>query len=588
MVGFKLSPDGRKMSFMKPWKDRLNVFVKDLSNDNVTQVTHSTERDVSNYLWANNNVIAFLQDKGGDENFSLYTVKADGTDERHVTPFDKVLVSITDQLIEDDGHIIISMNKRNPQIFDAYKLELETGKLEMIAENPGDITGWMTDHDGKIRAAVSTDGVTSGVYYRKSEDDEFEKIMETSFRDVFSPADFTYDNKKLYVISNLNRDTTALYIYNPETKQQEELLYERNDVDLGDIITSDKRKKLTGLTYATDKMHHHFFDKEREELQKDLEANFPEMEVFVTSADKDEKLFIVRTMSDKTRGSYYLYDKATKNLSLLADVSPWINPDDMAHIKPISYKSRDGLTIHGYLTLPRGKENETNLPVVVNPHGGPWTRDHWGFNPEVQFLASRGYAVLQMNFRSSTGYGKKFLEAGFKQWGRAMQDDISDGVKWLIDQKIADPKRVAIYGASYGGYATLAGITFTPELYACAVDYVGVSNIFTLFETLPPYWETLRKQSEEMIGSPEEDKELLTQVSPIFHIDKIRCPLFVAQGANDPRVKKEHSDQIVESLKAKNIDVEYMVKDNEGHGFRNEENRFDFYRAMESFLEKHL
>ena len=226
--------------------------------------------------------------------------------------------------------------------------------------------------------------------------------------------------------------------------------------------------------------------------------------------------------------------------------------------------------------------------MVVNPHGGPWARDYWGYNPEVQFLANRGYAVLQMNFRSSTGYGKEFWTKGFKQWGKKMQDDITDGVQWLISQGIADPKRIAIYGGSYGGYATLAGVTFTPDLYTCAVDYVGVSNLFTLFETLPPYWEQGRQMMYEMIGNPEKDKALLEEVSPIFHIDNIKVPLFVAQGANDPRVKKEHSDQIVNALKQKNIAVEYMVKDNEGHGFHNEENRFDFYRAMERFFAEHL
>ena len=259
----------------------------------------------------------------------------------------------------------------------------------------------------------------------------------------------------------------------------------------------------------------------------------------------------------------------------------------MASMQPIHYKSSDGLTIHGYLTVPVG-EKAKNLPVVVNPHGGPWARDYWGYNPEVQFLANRGYAVLQMNFRSSTGYGKEFWTKGFKQWGKKMQDDITDGVQWLISQGIADPKRIAIYGGSYGGYATLAGVTFTPDLYTCAVDYVGVSNLFTLFETLPPYWEQGRQMMYEMIGNPEKDKALLEEVSPIFHIDNIKVPLFVAQGANDPRVKKEHSDQIVNALKQKNIAVEYMVKDNEGHGFHNEENRFDFYRAMERFFAEHL
>ncbi len=585
---FQISADGKHIAFFQPWKNRMNIFVQDIDGSNLRQLTRATERNVAGYFWANNDVIAFWQDKGGDENFSLYTVNIDGSNEKHVTPFDDVRVEIIDELPEDDKHVIIAMNKRNKQIYDAYRLNLENSELEMIAENPGNISSWLTDHDGKLRVAYTADGLTTGILYRKTEKDDFEKIIETDFKDEFSPQAFTYDNKKLYVMSNLGRDTLALYIYNPETRVLEELLYERDDVDLSELIMSDKRKVLTGVSYYTAKAGNHFFDAERKAVQDDLEAKLPGMEVLIVSMDKSEEKCIIRTYSDKTRGSYYFYDVKTKDLSLITEVSPWINPEEMAEMKPITYTARDGLKISAYLTLPPGKENEKNLPVVINPHGGPWWRDSWGFNPEVQFLANRGYAVLQMNYRGSTGFGKKFCELGFKQWGRAMQDDITDGVKYLIEQGIADPKRVAIYGASYGGYATLAGIVYTPELYACAVDYVGLSNLFTLFETLPPYWEFRRKMMEEQIGNPETDKDLLRAASPIYHIDNIRCPLFVAQGANDPRVKKEHSDQIVEKLREKNISVEYMVKDNEGHVFHNEENRFDFYRAMEKFLAKHL
>ncbi|NLM71611.1 MAG: S9 family peptidase, partial [Synergistaceae bacterium] len=291
--------------------------------------------------------------------------------------------------------------------------------------------------------------------------------------------------------------------------------------------------------------------------------------------------------SDRTAGTYYFYDMANRELKKLEDVTPWLPEERMAPMKAISYRARDGLTIHGYLTLPPGSDGK-NLPVVIHPHGGPWVRDVWGFNPVVQFLASRGLAVLQMNFRGSTGYGRAFWEASFKEWGRAMQDDITDGVQWMIDSGTADPKRIGIFGGSYGGYVVLAGLAFTPDLYSCGVDYVGVSNIFTLLETIPPYWELGRKMLYEQIGDPETEQDLLRAASPVFHADKIKAPLLVAQGANDPRVKKAESDQIVEALRKRGIDVEYMVKENEGHGFQNEENRFDLYRAMESFFAKHL
>jgi len=299
---------------------------------------------------------------------------------------------------------------------------------------------------------------------------------------------------------------------------------------------------------------------------------------------------MVRTYSDRSLGDYYLYDDSTDELKHLANVSPWINEDDMASMKPISYKSRDGLTIHGYLTLPKGMENAKNLPVVVNVHGGPWARDRWGFNPEVQFLANRGYAVLQMNFRGSTSYGREFWEASFDQWGLSMQEDVQDGALWLVEQGIADPARLAIYGGSYGGYATLQGLVKDPDFYACGVDYVGVSNLFTFMNGIPPYWKPYLEMMYEMVGDPTdaEDSTRMASTSPALNADKITAPLFVAQGANDPRVVKSESDQMVDAMKSRGIEVQYMVKDDEGHGFRNEENKFDFYRAMESFLGEHI
>jgi dipeptidyl aminopeptidase/acylaminoacyl peptidase len=350
---------------------------------------------------------------------------------------------------------------------------------------------------------------------------------------------------------------------------------------------SRKRKVLTGVSYTVAKNEMIFFDTWREDIQEKLEEKLPGYEVGITSFSKDETKAVVVSYSDKSRGTYYYYDVEKNKLTELGKASPWLNENHMAEMTPIKYTSRDGLTIHGYLTLPENSDGK-NLPLVVNPHGGPWARDTWGYNPQIQFLANRGFAVLQMNFRGSTGYGREFWEISFKEWGKSMQDDITDGVKWLIDEGIADPNRIAIYGASYGGYATLAGLAFTPDLYACGVDYVGVSNIFTLLETLPPYWELGRQMMYEMIGNPETERDLLEAASPIFHVDSIRVPLFVAQGANDPRVKQSESDQIVEALKARGVEVPYMLKEDEGHGFYNEENQFDFYREMEKFLNKHI
>ena len=307
----------------------------------------------------------------------------------------------------------------------------------------------------------------------------------------------------------------------------------------------------------------------------------------LASIDKAELQYIVRVYSDRSLGSYYLYNSSTKALTQLAELSPWLDANALAPMRPVTYQSRDGLAINGYLTLPKGHTGGP-LPVVINPHGGPWARDVWGFNPEVQFLANRGYAVFQMNFRGSTGYGRKFWESSFKEWGRSMQNDISDGVKWLVQQGAANPKKLAIFGGSYGGYAVLAGLAFTPELYACGVDYVGVSNLFTFMNTIPPYWKPFLAMMHEMVGNPEKDATLLRAASPVFHVSQIRAPLFVAQGAKDPRVNIEESNQIVEALRKRDVKVEYLVKDNEGHGFHNEENRFEFYEKMEAFLNRCL
>jgi dipeptidyl aminopeptidase/acylaminoacyl peptidase len=586
-TAFQLSPNGEYFSYLAPWESRLNVFVQKTGADSAVRITSETERDIAGYLWKGNERLLFLKDTGGDENFHLYGVNADGSDLKGLTVFEKVRTTFIDDLKEDEDEVIIGLNKRDATVFDPYRLNVITGEMTMLAENPGNIMGWMTDHDGKLRLAITSDGVNNTILYRDTEEVDFRPVLTTSFRETVSPVLFTFDNEMVYALSNLERDKTALVKFDVANGKEAEVLFETQEADIEGVDYSRKDKKLLSVTWTTDKNKMYFFDAEAEAMQKELEEKLPGYEVSVGSHNKAEDKFMVRKYSDRTRGAYYFYDKNTNELTKLAELSPWLNENHLCEMQPISYTSRDGLTIQGYLTLPLGYEAK-NLPVVVNPHGGPWARDYWGFNPEVQFLANNGYAVLQMNFRGSTGFGKEFWESSFKQWGRTMQDDITDGVKWLIDQGIADPDRIAIYGGSYGGYATLAGLTLTPELYAAGVDYVGVSNLFTFMNTIPPYWKPMLDMLYEMVGNPETDSLLLAEVSPVFHVDKIKAPLFVAQGANDPRVNKDESDQIVDALEARGIDVEYMVKDNEGHGFRNEENRFDFYRAMITFLDKHL
>ena len=588
---FQLSPNGEYISYMKPWEDgnrRMNVYVKPINSDKEIRLTKASKRSLYGYFWLNDNRIAYIQDKGGDENIHIYAVNIDGTNDIDLTPFDNIQARITDDLEEDEDFMLVEINKRNPQVHDVYRLNVNTGNLELIAENPGNISGWMTDNDGKLRIAMTSDGVNSSLLYRENEKDDFKEILTTNFKESVSPLFFTFDNKELYVSSNRHRDKSSIYKFDLKEGVETDLIFEHPDVDVYGLMKSKKRKIITGVSFYTDKQNYKFYDAWRRDLQLTLEDKIPGVEVRVSSLSKDETKAIIVAFSDRSRGTYYYYDIEKDKLTELANLSPWLNPKEMAEMKSVKYESRDGLIIHGYLTLPINYKEGNLLPVVVNPHGGPWVRDYWGFNSEIQYLANKGYAVFQMNYRGSTGYGRDFWEKSFKQWGKTMQDDITDGVNWLIDEGIADPDRIAIYGASYGGYATLAGLTFTPDLYACGVDYVGVSSLFTFMESMPPYWELYRAMMYEMVGHPEKDKELLASASPLLHVDKIKAPLFIAQGANDPRVKKSESDQIVEALQKKGIDVPYMVKDNEGHGFYNEENQFDFYKSMGDFLHKHL
>jgi dipeptidyl aminopeptidase/acylaminoacyl peptidase len=586
-TAFTVSQDGKYIAHIEPYERRMNIFVQPISGGEAKRITSVTDRDLSGYFWKGNDRLLFTKDFGGDENFHLFAVDRDGKEMKDLTPFDSVRVQITDDLPDHPTDVLIEMNKRVREVFDVYRLNTETGELKMVAENPGNISGWVTDHDGNIRIATTTDGVNTSVLYRDTEKDTFRTIMTTTFKEQFGPLFFTFDNKNIYASSNLGRDKAAIVEYDIANNKKIKVVYERPDVDVSSMDYSRLRKVLTEISYTTWKLEHKFLDKETEKIYTSLRKKLPGYDVSIISNDKNEKVFTVSTSSDRSRGSLYLYEKKSDKLTKLADRSPWLKEKDLAEMKSIEYKSRDGLIIHGYLTLPKGAVAK-NLPVIINVHGGPWARDVWRFNSEVQFLANRGYAVLQMNYRGSTGYGRKFWESSFKQWGKKMQDDVSDGVKWLIDKGIADPKRVAIYGGSYGGYATLAGLTFTPELYACGVDYVGVSNLFTFMKTIPPYWKPYLEMFQEMVGDMKKDSVLLASASPVYHVDNIRAPLLVAQGAKDPRVNINESNQIVDALKKRGIDVPYLVKDNEGHGFRNEENRFDFYEAMEKFLEKHL
>ncbi len=604
---YRVSGDGQMLSYMQPARGdgagvdgdsgsdspRMNIFVQPLQGSRLAgtprQLTRESARDIAHYFWKGGDTLLYSKDFGGDENFHVVAVDAASGAVRDLTPYDGVRADIVDPLLEAPEHILVQHNRRDAQAFDVYRVHVKTGDEELVAENPGNVVAWQSDHAGCVRLGVASDGVNNTLLYRAGEGQPFKPLLSTDFRTQVAPQFFDAQDQAFYAISNRGRDKAALVLIDPAKPQDETLVWAHPQVDLDGAAWSRVRRTLALVEYHVDKPGRHCFDDSTQRLFERLQARLPDSHLMLQSETLAEDKLVVAAFDDRTAGARYLYDVESDALTLLGEVSPWLPRQHMAAMQPVRYTARDGLEIHGYLTLPPGRAPR-QLPCIVNPHGGPWYRDRWGFNPEVQFLANRGYAVLQMNFRGSTGYGRAFWEASFKQWGLAMQDDVSDGVRWLVEQGIADPQRIAIYGASYGGYATLAGITKTPELYAAAVNFVGVSNLFTFMNTIPPYWEPMRQQMYQMVGNPDDpaDRERMTATSPALNAQRIQTPLLVAQGARDPRVNQAESEQIVQALRQRGVDVQYIVKDNEGHGFANEENRFEFYEAMEHFLARHL
>lgn len=586
-ISFRISPNGEYLSYLAPHNERINIYVQKLGETEATRITNITLEDLRGYIWANDNRLLYLKEQIGTDNLRLFAIDKDGNNEKDITPFDSTSIQIIDELEGRPNEVILGMNHRNKRIFDAYRLNINTGKLDVLAENPGNYTGWMTDHEGKLRIASSTNGVSTTLLYRATEGESFKEVLTTDFKESVTPIFFDFDNKNVYAVSNIGRDKQAIVEFDIATGKEVKVIYEHPDVDVSSIAYSRKRKVLTTVVFTEAQRKRAFLDDQAKQLYDRLEKELGDYEILITGASQNEDKFLVRTFSDRSLGTYYFYDTASDQLTKIADVSPWIDEAKMCAMKPIEFEAHDGLRLHGYLTLPNGV-TPRNLPIVVMVHGGPWARDNWGYDPQVQFLANRGYGVLQINYRGSTGYGRAFWKKSFKQWGQDMQTDINDGVNWLIKGEVADPKRIAIYGSSYGGYAALMGAVKDPDLYACAIDFVGISNLFNFLNTIPPYWQPYREMYHEMVGNPKADSTMMASVSPALQVEKIKTPLFIAQGASDPRVNKAETDKMVEALKKQGVEVEYMVKENEGHGFRNEANRFDFYRAMAAFLEKHL
>ncbi len=601
IIGGQLSPDGKFIAFIKPLDGTRNVWVKrtDEPFEAARPITADTKRPIPGYFWSQDGkFILFVQDQGGNENFNVYAV------DPAASPASGQRVPAARNLTEAKGArayiyavpktnpdtIYVGLNDRDPAWHDLYKVKISTGERTLLRKNTERLTGWIFDLKDHLRLATRS-AENGDTEVLRVDADGFKKVYSCTVAETCGPGQFHKDGRRVYMETNKGDvNLVRLVLFDPGTGREDLVEADPlNRVDFGYPLFSDVTDELIATVYVDDEMRIYFKDKAFEADYELLQKKLPGKELHVTSRTKDERLFLVAAVSDTEPGESYLFDRASKKLTLQYRVREALPRQHLAAMKTIRYKSSDGLEIPAYLTLPRGVPAK-NLPLIVLPHGGPWARDTWGYSGLPQFFANRGYAVLQPNFRASTGYGKSFLNAGNHEWGQKMQDDLTWGVKHLVSEGIADPRRVGILGGSYGGYATLAGLAFTPDLYTAGVSIVGPSNLITLLESIPPYWEQIRKIFTERMGDPAtpEGRAQLERQSPLNSASKMKAPLLVIQGANDPRVKRTESDQIVVALRERGFPVEYIVASDEGHGFARPVNNMASFAAAEKFLAKHL
>ncbi len=585
----RLSPDGRRLAYLAPDDGVLNVWVGTPGGGDFRPVTDDRDRGVRLYAWAHDNHhLLYLQDKGGDENWRLYKVDPTGGAVEDLTPFDNVQV----QLVAHDKHyphdVLVALNRDDERLHDVYHLDLRTNALTPVAKNPGDVVQWVADAHLVVRAAVATTADGGAVLRVRDDEAGAWRIAATwAPHDALAsgPVGFTGDGRALYLTDSRDANATRLVRLTVATGRTD-VVAEDPRYDLGGVVVHPDTREVQLVAFTRARQEWTVCDPALAEHVAAIRALNPGDFDIVDRTHADDH-WIVAFTRDREPVSYYRYHRPTGRGQFLFHTRSDLAQYTLAAMEPIALAARDGLPLEGYLTLPPGLPPQ-RLPVVLNVHGGPWHRDVWGYDPEAQWFANRGYACLQVNFRGSTGYGKRFLNAGNREWGAKMHDDLVDAVQWAITRGIADPSRIAIYGGSYGGYAALVGATFTPDLFRCALAIVGPSNLITFINTIPPYWSTFLAMLKERVGDPETEAEFLESRSPLTHVDRIRIPLLIAQGANDPRVKRAESEQIVAAMRAKNIPHRYLVFEDEGHGFAKPENRLRFYQAAEEFLAQHL
>ncbi|MFQ5927424.1 MAG: alpha/beta fold hydrolase [Terriglobia bacterium] len=584
----RLSPDGTKVAYLAPDKGVLNVWVRTVGKEDDHAVTADKKRGIRIFFWQEDSEhILYMQDFAGDENWHLYQTNLKTKLTRDLTPFQGIQARPLDTDPNFPDQILVGLNVRDPRLHDVYRINLKNGAVELDTENAGDVTGWTPDNNFQIRAAqvFAPDGGTI-IRIRDNPKAPWREFQRWGADETFGGvAGFTPDNKGVRLISSVGANAARLVEVELATGKSR-VIAEDPQYDVGVVMTHPKTHKIEAVRFTRARREWQVIDNS---LQGDFDAlaKVRDADFSISSRDYQDKTWLVAYIVDDGPVYYYAYDRASQQATLLFSHHPKLEQYKLAKMKPLSFQARDGLTIHGYLTLPVDTEPR-NLAMVLFVHGGPWGRDVWGFNGVAQWLANRGYAALQVNFRGSTGYGKAFVNAGDREWAGKMHDDLIDGVNWAIAQGYADPKKVCIMGGSYGGYATLVGVSFTPDTFACGVDIVGPSNIVSLIKSIPPYWKPIKSLFDKRVGKVGSEDEFLKSRSPLFKADQIKVPLLVAQGANDPRVPQAESEQLVEAVRKKGQKVEYLLFPDEGHGFARPENRLAFYAAAEQFLARIL
>jgi dipeptidyl aminopeptidase/acylaminoacyl peptidase len=582
-----ISPDGTRLAYVAPVDGVLNVWVGGLDGDDFRPVTDDRDRGVRSFAWAHDNRhLIHVQDRGGDENWHLYATDLAAGGTRDLTPFERIQARVIAREKGFPGTLLVGLNRRTPELHDVYRLDLASGELTLIAENPG-FVGWLADRQLEVRGAVrATPEGGLDVLVRDGADAPWQTLHAVGRDDALgtSPLGFTADGSALLMLSSRDVDTSRLLRMRLDGSA--DVLFEDEHADVVGVLTDPDTREAQLVIVQRERADAVVLDPSIAADLEALRAVHPG-DIRFASHDVANRTWLAAFTADDGPIAYYRYDRPSREARFLFTHQPELEGRTLARMEPFSFTARDGLTIHGYLTFPPGL-GRTGLPAVLNVHGGPWARDAWGFDPQAQWLANRGYLCIQVNYRGSTGYGKSFVNAGDREWGAKMHDDLLDAVRWAIDRGHADPTRIAIYGGSYGGYAALIGAAFTPEVFRCAVDIVGPSNLRTLIDSIPPYWRPMIAQFHLRVGDPAADAELLWSRSPLSRADQIRIPLLIAQGANDPRVPQSESEQIVAALRENGIPHEYLLFPDEGHGFARPENRLRFYAAAERFLARHL